>query len=113
MQCFPEGREPKLNAAMQHYEVVDVEDSEGGHKKIVQYVDPVSHEPDPSISYGYLTSFTYMDRLDMGKLSERDVEESVKLQPSCGTFSYSEIPKFYSYCLGMTGTLDCEFAIDQ
>lgn len=111
VRCFPKGSAPKLSADKQDYKVVQVAESEGG-KKIVRYVDPASHEPDPSISYGYVTAFTYTHCQDMGLLSECDVEANVKLQPSCGTFSYSEIPKFYQYCLGMTGTLDCECAIN-
>ena len=35
------------------------------------------------------------------------VRAHVKLQPICGTLSYSQIPTFYDYCLGMTGTLEC------
>jgi hypothetical protein len=58
VKCFPKGSAPKLSAREQDYEVVDVDGSECG-QKIVRYVDPVSHEPDPSISYGYITTFTY------------------------------------------------------
>ena len=65
VKCFPKGSAPKLSAGEQAYEVVEVEGSECG-QKIVRYVDPVSHEPDSSISYGYITvlpgngtAFTY------------------------------------------------------
>ena len=113
VSCFPKDGEPKLSAGEKNYEVVDVEGSECG-QKIVRYVDPVSHEPDPSISYGYVTAFTYCQELEQPsrtarkRLSEDDLLANVKLQPLCGTFSYSEIPNFYQHCLGMTGTLDCE-----
>ena len=113
VSCFPKDGEPKLSAGEKNYEVVDVEGSECG-QKIVRYVDPVSHEPDPSISYGYVTAFTYCQELEQPsrtarkRLSEDDLLANVKLQHLCGTFSYSEIPNFYQHCLGMTGTLDCE-----
>ena len=113
VKCFPKGNAPKLSAGEQAYEVVEVEGSECG-QKIVRYVDPVSHEPDSSISYGYVTAFTYCQemaqpsRTARKRLSEDDLRANVKLQPLCGTFSYSEIPNFYQHCLGMTGTLDCE-----
>lgn len=111
VQCFPQGCAPKLSAGAQDYDIVDVQGSKCG-QKIVRYVDPVSRDPDPSISYGYVTAFTYMHCQEMGvkSLSEADVRANVKLQPMCGTFSYSEIPSFYQNCLGMTGTLDCECA---
>jgi hypothetical protein len=104
VQCFPKGSAPRLSAGAQDYEVVEGPE----HGKIVRYVDPSSREPVHSLSYGYVTAFTYMHCQEIGKLSEVDVRENVKLQPSCGTFSYSEIPSFYQCCLGMTGTLDCE-----
>ena len=104
VQCFPKGSALRLSAGMQDYEVV--EGPEGG--KIVRYVDPISREPVHSLSYGYVTAFTYMHGQENVMLSEVDVRKNVKLQPSCGTFSYSEIPSFYQCCLGMTGTLDCE-----
>jgi hypothetical protein len=37
----------------------------------------------------------------------QDVKAHVKLQPCCGTLSYSKIPTYYNFCLGMTGTLEC------
>ena len=104
VQCFPRGSAPRLSAGAQDYEVVEGPE----HGKIVRYVDPSSREPVHSLSYGYVTAFTYMHCQEIGKLSEVDVRENVKLQPSCGTFSYSEIPSFYQCCLGMTGTLDCK-----
>ena len=37
----------------------------------------------------------------------QDVRAHVKLQPICGTLSYSTILNSYKYRLGMTGTLEC------
>jgi len=99
VQCFQSGSAPKLSASKQHYEVVEGE---------VHYVDPISRVPDSSISYGYTTAFTYFHCRELGKLAWKDVRAHVKIQPVCATLSYSEIPKFYQCCLGMTGTLDCE-----
>ena len=110
MQCFPEDSAPKLSDSKQDYEVVDelVQKKKTG-RRIIRYVDPITCEPDESISYGYTTSFTYFHCKDkLGSLKEEDVRAQVKLQPSCGTLSYSEIPTFYQYCLGMSGTLRCK-----
>lgn len=110
LRSFPKGSVPQLTDDMQNYEVVEeVIAKRKTGRKIVRYVDPVSHEPDESISYGYFTAFTYFDCRDRrGRLKEEDVQARVKLQPSCGILSYSVIPQFYQYCLGMTGTLRCE-----
>jgi len=81
--------------------------------KHICYVDPVSGVPVDSISYGYVTAFTYFleNKLDPTKLTNEDLRARVKLQPDCGTLSYSLIPTFYTYRLGMSGTLDCECLI--
>ena len=109
VQCFPqpiESSPPKLSAAQKDYKISVADPSTFGNKTVL-YVDPVNNEPDPSISYSYVTAFTYMYCEEKGELSKEDVKANVKLQPLCGTFSYSEIPKFYEQVLGMTGTLDC------
>ena len=59
------------------------------------------------VSCRYVTAFTYLHLLDQGSLTMQDVKAHVKLQPCCGTLSYSKIPTYYTYCLGMTGTLEC------
>ena len=101
VQRFPKGSVPKLSPDAQvgkGCEVVDVHGSTSG-EKILRYVDPVSHNPDPNISYRYVTAFTYMHCQEMGRLSEDDVRANVKLQLLCGTLSYSQIPRFYQHCL--------------
>lgn len=95
---FPRHGKPKLRGGEQHYIVED---------SVICYIDPVSGVPCPSISYGYVTVFTYLYCEEQGKLESGRAMEHVKLQPICGTLSYSQIPTFYDYCLGMTGTLDC------
>jgi hypothetical protein len=100
VQRFPKGGAPKLRGGEQEYTIQ-------AHKKRICYIDPASGVPCPSISYGYVTSFTYLQCEEHGRLTMEAVRAHVKLQPVCGTFSYSQIPTFYDYCLGMTGTLGC------
>ena len=102
---FPKGSAPKLREGEREYTIE--EDKDG--IKYICYTDPASRVPTKSIRYGYVTAFTYLYcKEESGKVVEQDVRARVKLQPYCGTLSYSEIPNFYKYCLGMTGTLDCE-----
>ena len=105
-QCFPLGSVPKLSPGAQDYEVVQ---KKATGLKIVRYVDPTSRVPDERFHYGYVTAFTYFHCKEQGLLTEADVRAYVKLQPRCGVLSYSEIPRRYCLCLGMTGTLRCEF----
>jgi hypothetical protein len=60
-----------------------------------------------SVSCRYVTAFTYLHCSDQGDLIKKDVRAHVKLQPICGTLSYSTILNYYTHCLGMTGTLEC------
>ena len=60
-----------------------------------------------SVSCRYVTAFTYFHYVEKGDLTMQDVRAHVKLQPICGTLSYSTILNSYKYRLGMTGTLEC------
>ena len=78
----------------------------------IVYTDPRTRVPTPSISYGYVTAFTYLYECDRGKLDpakllERGQSSKIGVLPVCGALSYSEIPRLYAFALGMTGTLDC------
>jgi hypothetical protein len=100
------------------------------------YVDEVSGVPDYDVSYSYLTAFTYMWYIDRGDFKKENLLYSVSvptqrdwgflpnflmgapaqktetrnilgLEPTCGTLSYSEVPKNHTYKFGMSGTLNC------
>ena len=96
---FPQGSAPKLRGGEQDFSIQA--------RKRICYIDPSSGVPCPSISYGYVTAFTYFHCEEQGSVSMEAVKANVRLQPICGTLSYSQIPTFYQYCLGMTGTLEC------
>ena len=96
---FPQGSAPKLRGGEQDFSIQA--------RKRICYIDPSSGVPCLSISYGYVTAFTYFHCEEQGSVSMEAVKANVRLQPICGTLSYSQIPTFYQYCLGMTGTLEC------
>jgi len=100
--------------------------------KRIGYIDPISGVVEYNTSFGYFTAFTYMQCMENGELTEEDLIEQTTvhqspggwfgiggsapqvqnknilgLQPRCGSLSYSEIPRSYSYKFGMSGTLNC------
>jgi len=99
--------------------------------KRIGYIDSISGVPDYDASFGYYTAFTYLQCIEKGELKQEDLMEQktvlqsqgwfgmggsapqvehtniLGLQPRCGTLTYSEIPRSYSYKFGMSGTLNC------
>jgi hypothetical protein len=80
-------------------------------KDSILYIDPVSNVRSKDISYGYITDFTIFmlhdtKRLDMNT-THKSVVSMIGIKPLCGTLSYAELPKHYSFLLGVTGTLKC------
>ena len=129
LSLFPASGNPNLDGDSNRYTLDE-------RTKRIGYIDSVSGVPDFSVSWGYVTTFTYMHAIDSGGLAEEDlwdtetllvkergllswlpglqgtetIEERYNilgLQPRCGTLSYSEIPKSYKYKFGMSGTLNC------
>ncbi|CAL6057006.1 Helicase-related_protein [Hexamita inflata] len=66
------------------------------------------------IFYGYKTQFAYYQEVENpkkkgendAKVKQIALDERKCLYFSCGSFSYAEIPKQYTYIIGVTGTLD-------
>ena len=84
----------------------------------IYYTDPATGGPSLKASFGYVTAFTYHYEIDRGQIDPKillDKSDSEGLQcstimgmePVCGVLSYSQIPEYYDFSLGMTGTLDC------
>jgi len=102
---FPKSRYPGniLRGREKEYTRVPINSPES-----ICYINPASGVPDESITYSYVTAFTYLHEVKLGNLSGEAVRKHVKLQIVCGTLSYSKIPELYDHRLGMTGTLDCK-----
>jgi len=84
------------------------------HSGSIVYTHPTTRVPTASLFYGYVTSFTYFYECDRRKLDPAKLLESgtwasssVGVMMACGALAYSEIPRYYAFALGMTGTLDC------
>jgi hypothetical protein len=77
----------------------------------IVYVDPISKVPSLSISYGYVTDFQILSLHERKRLNlqttHKDVYKMIGIKPICGIFSYAQLPKHYSFVLGVTGTLKC------
>ncbi len=58
------------------------------------------------ISYGYETVFSYFLLVDQ-KIFRDNVKKGMRIACPCGKLLYSEIPRNFRLCLGMTGTLEC------
>jgi len=87
--------------------VTDVK-SYSNHQYIVQN-DRIGYRKNDSISFsisfGYQTLFAYYQEFERGKISEQTLNQQKSINVACGTFSYTEIPKEFSFIMGVTGTL--------
>ena len=81
-----------------HTYVVDASKGKIGYKE----QDGVSFK----IVYGYKTLFAYFFEHQLGKITQKSLEENIFIQVNCGCFSYSEIPNYFDNILGVTGTLE-------
>jgi hypothetical protein len=59
-----------------------------------------------NISFGYLTSFSYIREEERKTITPQSVPENVGLRISCGNFSYSEVPFEFDSILGISGTVE-------
>lgn len=64
------------------------------------------HSLDANLYYGYRTIFAYFCEHDNGNITRDARDQHTLLQIYCGKFSYAEVPKQYSYIMGVTGTLN-------
>ena len=55
--------------------------------------------------YRYLTMFAYFKEHEAKNVDDAEMEKQIGLWPSCGCFSYGEVPKLYENIIGVTGTL--------
>jgi hypothetical protein len=55
--------------------------------------------------YGYKTLFAYYLENEKGKISSKSLIENTMITINCGSFSYAEIPREFTYIMGVTGTL--------
>ena len=97
---FARSGPPDLRGGEKHF-VID------SKNQCIGYQDPVSGVPDFTASYSYYTAFTYFYACSLNQLREDDIRDKIKLRPLCGSILYSEIPMFYTFTLGMSGTLNC------
>jgi len=58
-----------------------------------------------NVSYGYKTMFAYYQEHHKNKIDLNILEEKKAFIVKCGFFAYAEIPKFFKFILGVTGTL--------
>ncbi|CAL6043111.1 Helicase-related_protein [Hexamita inflata] len=58
------------------------------------------------IFYGYQTLFAYYQEVENRTVTNEELQKRNCLYFNCGSFSYAEIPKQYTYIIGVTGTLD-------
>ncbi|CAL6057008.1 Helicase-related_protein [Hexamita inflata] len=58
------------------------------------------------IFYGYQTLFAYYQEVENKTVKNEELQKRNCLYFNCGSFSYAEIPKQYTYIIGVTGTLD-------
>ena len=87
--------------------VYDLKNFEPNDSKIVG--DRIGYKDQDKISfdvfYGYKTIFAYYKANSAGKISAASLQAKKYLVIDCGSFSFAEIPKEYSFVLGVSGTL--------
>jgi len=111
---FPLGKlhmDPDNRLRGREKEYTLVPSTDGSKESRICYINPASGVPDQTITYGYVTAFTYLHEKQHNRITDEVVRKYVKLQPVCGTLSYSKIPELYDHCLGITGTLDCKLML--
>ena len=63
-------------------------------------------EIDYDIYLKHKTTFRYFDQLERQLINEETLKQRIGFYICCGRFSFAEIPKQYTYILGLTGTLN-------
>ena len=58
-----------------------------------------------TVSYGYKTAFAYFHFNEKGDIPEASLKSNVGIIIVCGSFSYAEIPRLFTYVMGVSGTL--------
>ncbi|RYE30573.1 MAG: hypothetical protein EOP48_31895, partial [Sphingobacteriales bacterium] len=78
------------------------------HQYIVKE-DKIGYIDGDSVSFQavnrYQTVFAYYHEHEKKKISKKTLDENKWMRIVCGNFSYAEIPKQFSFIMGVTGTL--------
>ncbi|CAL6043161.1 Helicase-related_protein [Hexamita inflata] len=74
------------------------------HEGLIGYKDQDTIST--KIFYGYKTLFAYYKEVEKQNICDEELQKRICLYFNCGSFSYAEIPKQYTYIIGVTGTLD-------
>ena len=80
------------------------------HKKLYKVLDDKIGYKDQdkisfNISYGYKTLFAYYKENRDGHISTASLASKKYMTIDCGAISFAEVPKMYTYRLGVSGTL--------
>ena len=59
-----------------------------------------------NVSYGYLTILAYLKENRSGNISERSLQQALKLLVQCGEFLFAKSPQDFDVVMGVTGTLE-------
>ncbi|CAL6057004.1 Helicase-related_protein [Hexamita inflata] len=88
--------------------LADIEQFQGQqyivHEGLIGYKDQDAIST--RIFYGYKTLFAYYQEVENRTIKNEELQRRICLYFNCGSFSYAEIPKQYTYIIGVTGTLD-------
>jgi len=58
-----------------------------------------------NVNYGYKTMFAYYLEHNKNKIDYNNLEDKKAFIIKCGYFAFAEVPKFFDFILGVTGTL--------
>lgn len=59
-----------------------------------------------NISHGYKTVFAYIHECNLGNVSRCYTDDAKQISLMVAEFSYAALPNYFSYILGVTGTLE-------
>jgi len=90
--------------------IKEVKDFQNTPEKPIVNNDIIWYKEQDSITckkvYGYRTAFQYFQKFKDGEIkAEKSVKEHVGIYIGCGNFSFAEIPKDFTYKMGVSGTL--------
>ena len=83
--------------------------STGSNRKYCVIQDKIAYKyldgMTTTTTYGYETTFAYIKECEEGNITEHSKNSHLNLSPSCGQYSYAELPAGFDAVLGVTGTL--------
>ena len=66
-----------------------------------------------NVTYGYKTLFAYFREYENKNISKASLLENICIRLKCGHYSYAEMPKEFSFIMGVTGTLETLSPIEK